>query len=197
MQFLKIVLVFLFFTFASSANALLLSDVREFNAPLVSGRTAGFNFNLANQGYNHLTDTITNIKLSFNFREIVQTEEDLEHWEDMSTWEFIIFYSWIFDGRAVYADIDTGPLTFESSWIKTYTCQYSDYVDGEEICRQNLDLSGEMSTWFVAYTDNLWLADARLDVEIDRVAVPEPSTFILCCLGLFGLALKRYSGKLS
>jgi hypothetical protein len=98
------ILKFLFFTTilaSASANALLLSDTREFNAPLASGETIGFLFNITDQGYNHLTDTITNIKLSFDFIEIVETEENLEDLEDMHNWEFIIFYSRIFDGRSI------------------------------------------------------------------------------------------------
>lgn len=191
MQLLKLIFFIAIFGGASSANALLLSDVHEFNAPLISGKSNGFRFNLADHGYNHLTDTITNIKLSFDFREIVETEENFENWEDMSSWEFIIFYSWIFDGRDIYADIDTGTLTFEAAWNKTYACQYYDYVDGDEVCLQNLDLYGEMSSSFVPYTDNLWLGEARLDAEITRASIPEPASILLLSLGLIGLATRQ------
>jgi hypothetical protein len=191
MKFVKPVFFAAIFGAVSSANALVLSDVHEFNAPLISGEPGGFRFNLAEHGYNHFTDTITNIKLSFDFREIVETEEDFENPDDMSTWEFIIFYSWIFDGRSIYADVDTGPLIFETTWNKTYECQYSDNIDGDEICRDNLDLTGEMSSWFVPYTDNLWLGEARLDAEITRIPLPEPTSILLLGLGLIGLGLKH------
>lgn len=192
MKFLKITFFFVFFCSAFSANALLLSDVHEFNAPLISGEPGGFRFNLADHGYNHHTDAITNIKLSFDFREIVETEEDFENPGDMSDWEFIIFYSWIFEGRAVFPDIDTGILTFNSSWNKNYECQYYDMVDGEKMCTDNLDLYGEMSSWFVPYTDNLWLGKARLDAEITRTSIPEPASILLLSLGLLGLATRRH-----
>jgi len=194
MKFLKIAFFVTLFI-ASSAKALILTDAHEFNVPLVSGEPGGFRFNLANQGYNHLTDSITSLKLSFDFREIVETEEDFENPDDMSTWEFIIFYSWVFDGRSIYADVDTGTTTFNSSWSKTYACQYSDYVDGDEICRDNLDITGEMSTWFVAYTDNLWLGEVRLDAEITRIALPEPAPILLLSLGLLGLGA-RYQRRM-
>lgn len=190
MKFLKIAFFASLFI-ASSANALILTDTHEFNAPLVSGEPGGFRFNIAKHGYNHLTDTITNITLSFDLREIVETEEDFENPDDMSTWEFIIFYSWIFDGRSIFADVDTGPLIFNSSWTKTYDCQYSAYVDGDEICWDNLDLTGEMSSWFVPYTDNLWLGEARLDVEIARVTLPEPAAILLFGLGLISLGTRQ------
>jgi hypothetical protein len=189
MKFLKLIFFIAFCGSTFSANALLLSDVHEFNAPLINGESTGFRFNLADHGYNHLTDTITSIKLSFDFREIVETEEDMTNVDDMSNWEFIIFYSWIFDGRSIYADIDTGTTTFESSWNKTYECQYFDYVDGDAICLQNLDLTGEMSSWFVPYTDNLWLGEARLDAQITRI--PEPASILLFCLGVIGLATRQ------
>jgi hypothetical protein len=189
MKLLRLILFTGFFSSALSANALVLTDVHQFNAPLVNGEPAGINFNLVDHGYNHLTDTITTIRLSLDFREIVETEENMENWEDMSTWEPIIFYSWIFDGRSIYADLDTGLVEFALSRTKTYECQYYDYVDGDEICLQNLDLYGEMSSWFVAYTDNLWLGEARLEAEITRI--PEPAPLLLFGLGLIGLGLRQ------
>jgi hypothetical protein len=191
MKFLK-ALFFTSLVTSTSANALLLTDTQEFNAQLVSGEPVGFLFNLTDHGYNHFTDTITNIKLSFDFREIVNTEENLEDLNDMENWEFVIFYSWIFDGRSIHADIDTGTTTFESTWSKDYACQYYNYVDGEEICLQNLDLYGEMTSSLVPYTDNLWLGEARLDVEIIRTSLPEPTSILLLSLGLIGLGVRHY-----
>lgn len=189
MKFLKIIFFVAMFGSTASVNALLLSDVHEYNAPLISGESTGIHFNLANHGYNPRTDSITNIKLSLDFREIVETEEDPDNWEDMSNWEFIIFYSWIFDGRSIYADIDTGTITFNAAWNKTNECQYYDYVDDEEVCLQNLDLTGEMSSWFVPYTNNLWLGEARLDAQIIRIS--EPASILLLSLGLIGVVARQ------
>lgn len=188
MKLLKIFLGSLLLGSAFPTQALILSDIHEYNAPLINGESAGINFNLVNHGYNHHTDSIIGLKLTFNFREIVETEEDMENWEDMTNWEFIIFYSWIFDGRSIYADVDTGPVEFSASRTKTYECQYYDYVDGDATCLQNLDLYGEMSSWFVAYNDNLWLGEVRLDAEVNRV--PEPAPVLLFGLGLLGLAVR-------
>jgi hypothetical protein len=62
MIFFKIVFFITIFCNSFSANAFVLSDVHEYNAALISGESTGVRFNLAEQGYNHLTDTITNIK---------------------------------------------------------------------------------------------------------------------------------------
>jgi hypothetical protein len=190
-QFLKPILISVIFGGASSANALLLSDVHEVNAQLVSGEQYGFIFNITDHGYNHFTDTITGITLSFDFREIVNTEEDIGNIDDMENWEFITFYSRIFDGRTTYADIDTGPITFVSGWNKIYSCQVYEYIDDQEICRDNLDLYGEMSSWVVPYTDNLWLGEVRLDIEITRTSMPEPASILLLGLGLIGLGFRH------
>jgi hypothetical protein len=187
MRFLKVILFSAIFCNAMPTNALILSDVHEFNAPLVSGKFENFLFNLADHGYDHRTDTITNIKLSFDLREIVETEEDFTNVDDMSTWEFIIFYSWIFNGRDIYADIDTGIKVYETSWTKTYECQFTPWES--ETCQENLDLDGIMSSTVLALNNNLWLGDVRLDAEVTRI--PEPSSLLLFGLGLAALNTGR------
>jgi len=192
MRFLKFIFLAVIFSTAVSAHALILSDVRSINSALTLGDPVNFLFNLANNGYNPLTDSITSIKISFDFREIVETEEDLTNVDDMSNWEFIIFYSHIFDGRDIYADIDTGILSFATGWTKTNACQYTDYnEDYDEVCVENLDVDGTMYSSFVPYTDNLWLGDARLDAEVTRTSLPEPASILLFGLGLIGMGMRQ------
>ncbi len=191
MKFLKLILFTVIVGSAFSANAYTLSDVRTVNAQTVTGEWLDFRFNLSDYGYNHLTDSITNIKLSFDFREIVDTEENLEDLNDMANWEFVIFYSWIFDGRSIYHDVDTGIVTFNRVWSKSYDCQYYDVNYPEPTCAQNIDLDGIMFSSAAFYTDNLWLGEVRLDAEVYRTPLPEPSPILLFGLGLLGLAAKQ------
>lgn len=192
MKLLKLFVFTVFFGSVFSAHAFILSDVHEVNSALIPEQTFGITFNLADHGYNHLTDTITNIKISFDFREIIETEEDMDNPAGVTDdWEFVIFYSWIFDGRSIYADIDTGILSFGTGWRKTYNCQYYSSAEGDEACWENLDLYGNISSWFVPYTDNLWLGEARLDANIIRASIPEPASIFLLFSGLFGLAIRR------
>lgn len=192
MKLLKLFAFTVFFGSAFSAHAFILSDVLEVNSVLISEEAYRVNFNLMDHGYNHLTDTITNIKISFNFREIIETEEDMDDWEgDRDNWEFVIFYSWIFDRVSVIPDVDTGILSFETTWRKTYNCQYYGSEYGDEICGENLDLYGNMFSGLVPYTNNLWLGEVRLDAEITRASIPEPASIFLLFSGLIGLIIKR------
>lgn len=187
MRFLNAILFGAICSCAASANALVLSDVYEFNAPLINGKTNTFIFDFADKGYNHRTDTITIVRLSFDFREIIETEEDPAHWEDLVDWEPLIIYSRIFDGRVIYGDIDTGIERFATSWNKIYECQVELWESNT--CVENLDLDGIMSSTIVSGSDNLWLGDVRAEIEVTRV--PEPAPLLLMGLGLIAIARRH------
>jgi hypothetical protein len=191
MKILKLIFITAFLGATSSANAFIMSDVHEINRNLIQGEYVEFDFDLTGEGYNSLTDSITNIKVSLDLREIVETEENPEDAPGNDDWEFVIFYSWMFNGREYFLDVDTGTLTFETPWSKNYDCQFYSVVDGDETCVQNLDLYGNMPSSLFVGTNNLWLGEARLDVEINRTSIPEPSSIFLLGLGLFGLVVKQ------
>jgi len=52
-----------------------------------------------------------------------------------------------------------------------------------------------MASHFVPYTDNLWLGEARLDVEFTRASIPEPTSLLLFGLGLIGFGIKHSRSK--
>jgi hypothetical protein len=187
MRILKFLAFCLLFTSAVSAQALILTDVHSFNAPLINGKYTTFLFNFADYGYDHRTDTIKSVTLTFDFREIVETEEDPADWENLHNWEPLIIYSRIFDGRDIYGDIDTGILRYSTYWYKTYECQLMPWES--DVCEENLDLDGIMSSTILSGSDNLWLGDVRASIDVNRV--PEPAPVLLFGLGLLGLAIRN------
>lgn len=190
-QILKLpVLIIIFVAF--KANALLITDTYQVNQQLFDNQGAGHVFDLTLAGYSPETDSITNIKLIYDFTEINPDEDTPED----ETREFVIFSSWIFGWREVYPDIDTESVVFEMNWIRSDACQYSTVNDvGDEYCVLNLDTDGTMNAFVTAYTDNLWLNFIQVDIEVDRATdVPEPNPAVLLILGLLVMALIRKSG---
>ncbi|MES2674483.1 MAG: PEP-CTERM sorting domain-containing protein [Pseudomonadota bacterium] len=178
-------IVFCFLAIPFYANAIVITDMVSINRNLNGG--VSVDFDLRRQGYNHETDTIRLVTLSYNFREIIEYDDI----DDPSTWESTEIYSLLFDGRAFFRDISTENYTQRLSWQKDYSCQRSS--EDDEICFYNLDLFGNTTEFLRSYTDNLWLLDGTLSVEVDRVSVPEPSPFILLCMGLVAiLTLNRF-----
>lgn len=180
-QFFRLLLIpILLVTF--DANALLITDTRIFNQQLFDNQSAGHVFDLTEAGYSPTTDSITNIKLIYDFTEI---NADVDTGED-ETREFVIFSSWIFGWRDVHPDIDSGLTLFETSWQKSNMCQiYFPDGDDSESCAYNLDVDGRMNAFVTAYTDNLWLNSISVTIDVDRqVNVPAPSSASLFILGL-------------
>lgn len=175
------------------ANALLITDTYHADKQLFDNQAEGQVFDLTQAGYSPLTDSITHIKLTYDFIEIDPDEDTGES----DSREFVIFSSWIFGWREVYADIDSGLTVFEMDWQRNEMCQYFSTDDeGTEYCALNLDLDGRMNAYVTAYTNNLWLNSIQVEIEVDRTTeVPEPKPGLLLLLGLFVMAcLRRTTG---
>lgn len=192
------------------ANALLITDTYTVEQQLVDGVGAGHIFELIPAGYSPTTDSITHIKLIYDFTEIYSDtnlgDED-EAPDDPINWlphpnEFVIFSSWIFGWRDVHPDIDTGLTVFETDWIRNDWCQFrTSAVPGDdetEYCVFNIDLDGTLNAWVMPYTDNLWLHSITVEIEVDRrVDVTEPNSGLLLGIGLLAMGFLRRFRKLS
>lgn len=169
-----------------SSQALVISDVISVNKTL-EHESRSFDFNLTKHGYNHLTDTIKFVELSYDFSKMV---DEIDDYENMDTWETIQLNSYIFDGRANFSDINPEIIHQRVSWRKDESyCQKENYDNGE--CEFNLDLNGTAREFLSVYNGAIWLGDVTFSVDVDRVNVPEPSPFILFGLGLLAMVFVR------
>ena len=179
-----------------NASAFLLSDTYVVEKQLSTSGGAGTVFELIPLGYSPETDSITHIKLTYDFTEIYSetNQGDEEPYVDGSMNEFVIFSSWIFGWRDVYADIDTGLTVFETDWTRSDQCQYEAFDPENEDnhwCALNLDLAGTLNAYVTSYTNNLLLHSIKVDVEVDRAEVPEPNPILLLGFGLFAIGFLR------
>lgn len=169
-----------------SAHALIISDVISVNKTLDTGWVA-FEFDLAKQGYNHKTDTIKFVELSYDFSKMIDEYDD---YEDPTTVESIQLNSYIFDGRTIIYDINPEIISQRFSWRKDESyCEKENYDTGE--CEFNLDLNGTAKEYLSTYSPNIYLGDVTFSVEVDRIEVPEPSPFILFGVGLLAVGFAR------
>lgn len=167
-----------------SANALIITDIISVDRNASPGVT--LDFDLKRGGYNPVTDSITFVKMTYSLREIVEFDD----YEDESTLESGVEYSMIFDRRSFFRDVSTGTFSQQMSWFKTDACQIGGYDD--EPCTYSLDLFGTTAQSFAFYTDNIWFEEGRLEVEVDRISVPEPATILLLCVGLLGFGARSF-----
>ena len=169
-----------------SSHALIISDVISVNRTLKIDWRA-YDFDLTKHGYNHLTDTIKYIELSYDFSKMVDEGDDFDNFD---TLESIQLNSYIFDGRVNYHDINPGIIKERVGWMKDESyCEKENYNNGE--CEFNLDLNGTAREFLAVYSGNVFLSDVTLSVDVDRVNVPEPSPFILFGLGLVAMYFAR------
>jgi len=173
-----------------SSQALVITDVISVNKTLDVGSRV-FDFDLTKHGYNHLTDSINSVELSYDFS---KTIDDFDDYDDPSTVETIQFNSYIFDGRTNYYDINPEIITQRTSWRKDESyCQRENYNNGE--CELNLDLFGKAEEFLSVYNGKIWLGDVTFSVDVTRSEVPEPSAVILLMMGLFAIFSKKIRVK--
>ena len=193
---------------SSSANALVISDIYSPNQLIPNNGSLGTIFELIPLGYTPATDTITNVKLTYDFQEIFSStnEGDTEQYNDpnypidgtaMYEDESAIISSWIFNWRDYFPDIDTEVIVYETDWVRSNMCQYEAFgvpsEDSTSYCLLNLDLYGNLNAGVTSFSDNLWLNSISVEVEINRqTQVPEPSSVLLFGLGLLMISLVRY-----
>lgn len=184
MKILKSCFVLLAFFLSAQSHALVISDIIYINKTLDLGWHT-FDFDVTKRGYNHLTDTINFVELSYDFSKMVDEGDD---YEDPNTLESIQLNSYIFDGRNYIYNLDPGIILQRLSWRKDESfCQKENYDTGE--CDLNLDLNGSARELLAVYNGNIWLGEVRFSVDVTRTNVPEPSSFILMGLGLFAIFL--------
>lgn len=157
------------------------------------------------QGYNPATDSITHVKLIYDFTEIYSPtnlgdEEDYDGTNPEEAYayvdEFTLLGSWMFNWRSTYSDLDTGLVVFEKDWTRTDACQFETATDpeveGTSYCKFNMDVLGNVNAQVISSRGELWLHSITLEVEVDRTAeVSEPNPSLLFGLGLLAIGLLR------
>jgi hypothetical protein len=167
--------------------AFVISDVVSVNKTLdLTWRY--FDLDLTKHGYNHLTDTINFVELSYDFSKMVDEVDDFENYETLET---IQLNSYIFDGRVNYFDINPGIISqYRLHWQKDESyCEKENYDTGE--CEFNLDLNGTARETLSVYSGHIWLSDVTFSVDVTRKEVPEPSSVLLLFIGLLTTIVLR------
>ncbi|RYY73305.1 MAG: PEP-CTERM sorting domain-containing protein [Gammaproteobacteria bacterium] len=189
-----------------NANAFLISDTYVVEQQFPKNSSVGTVFELIPLGYSPETDSITHIKLTYDFTEIYSdTNQGDEEQYDEGNYpgegspsyedEFVIFSSWMFIWREVFPDVDAGLITFEKDWVRDDSCQYmANAAPGEDDaqeCAFNIDVAGTMNAYALLLTNNLLLHSITLEVDVDRVEIPEPHPLLLLGVGLFAIGFLR------
>ena len=168
------------------SHAFVISDIVSVNKTLdLSSRS--FDFDLTKHGYNHLTDTINFVELSYDFSKMVDEVDDFDNYETLET---IQLNSYIFDGRINFFDINPGVISQRLSWQKDDEyCQKENYDTGD--CEFNLDLNGTAREFLSVYSGNVYLSDVTFSADVTRKQVPEPSSALLLFVGLLTTVVLR------
>ena len=193
---------------ALNANAFLITDTFVVEKQIPEDSWVGHVFQLIPAGYSPETDSITHIKLTYDFTEIWSPDNQGDEYQyDDGSYpepgtenppqyqdEPVTFSSWMFIWRENVGDIDTGLTVFEKDWTRNDSCQFEAFDwQNEEItwCEYNIDLAGTLNAGVHSYSANLWLHSIKLEVEVDRVEVPEPNPLLLFGLGLLAIGFLR------
>ena len=170
----------------ANAQALVISDVVSINKVLDLG-SHRFQFDLSKHGYDHLTDSINFVEVSYDF---TKTIDEVDDFDAPDTLETIQLNSYIFDGRTNFYDINPEIIKQQASWIKDESfCQRENYDNGE--CDLNLDLDGRAEEFLSVYNGKVWLDKATFTVNVTRAEIPEPASLILLGMGLIAIFLIR------
>jgi len=173
MKFINTVLLVLALLPYSKSQALVITDVIEFDAKVKGDYT--FNFDLIKQGFNPATDTINTIIFSFDVKEIIEDAfEDDATMEDVR--EYVVIRDYFYFFRGMLADVDTGVFIGRTHWESLGECWY--FYDNK--CQFQPDKDGQFFSSWQVYTDNLWLNSISIGIEVTRISeVDEPSSWIL------------------
>jgi hypothetical protein len=174
-------------TFISlQSHALLITDIRA-NTEIREG-SDGFSTDMISLGYNPQTDIVNSVRLFVRVHEIVDdSDTDMP---DSDSREFVIFYTMLFGARMqVYADVDNESFEFARSYSPNEdTC----VIWGEFECDYDPVKMGLFGIGVAASTSNLWLDEARWELDITRTYLNEPSAPILFLSAILSLVFYRY-----
>lgn len=186
-----------------NADALIIRDTYIVNRQLAYDTPEGKVFDLTQAGYSPVTDSITHIKLAYDFLELsspynLGDQDDIHDPSDDDVYEneFAVFSSWIFGWREFYGDIDTGPVIFETDWAHRGWCQFPEIIDPtdeeNELCELNIDTKGTMNAFVTSYTNNLWLSSITVEIDVDRQSrVVESDSWLMFSIGLLFIGGRR------
>lgn len=165
--------------FSVNAQALVITDIIEFRQQLSGAQSEtyyDFIHDFTDDGFRPGIDRIMGAKLTMNFVETGDGIDDPPGDFLPDNWESIIVLSEIFDRRNYVTDMDTEVYRVAGNyWMEEFS------------------ITGITQTSLGSYTDNLWLGDVVMQINVERgapIAVPEPGSGILLLLSLGALALK-------
>lgn len=177
-------------TFISlQSHALIITDIRTNTA--INEGYHGFSTDMVALGYNPQMDIVNGVRLFVRVHEIID-DSDIDM-PGTDTSEFVVFYIMLFGERMrVFADVDNESFEFVNSYSPNEeTC----VIWGIEECDYDPIKTGQFGVGMAASTSNLWLDEARWELDITRTPLSEPSAAILFLLAILSLASCHFQRK--